>query len=177
MGTGGGISSEAFAAGGDALLAHPGAQRCGARNQHADQVGHGGACHKQAAGAVGKAEQIAHPLQHLAFHLDGHLVAPAQIGVQPRRQHLRQHAHRRAAAMHPAHETGMRVTHGIRQHIVHEACMHRGEIGRLRGERFVKQIAHRLRNRLPYRTLPDVFQVVQHVVEHAMPLGAECLPI
>ncbi len=37
------------------------------------------------------------------------MIPPAQIGVQPRRKHFRQHPRRVSAAMHPAHETRVHI--------------------------------------------------------------------
>ena len=54
-------------------------------------------------------EHLAHPFDDLALDLDRHVIASAEIGVQPGRQHFRQHADRGAAAMHPSHEARMNV--------------------------------------------------------------------
>ena len=63
----------------------------------------------------GKPNSSARPADDLALDLDRRVVAAAEIGVQPAGQHLGQHADRRAAAMHPAHEAGMQIAGGVGQ--------------------------------------------------------------
>ena len=45
---------------------------------------------------------------------------PPRLAFEPRRQHLRQHAYGCAAAMNPAHESGVHVAGGEGQDIAHE---------------------------------------------------------
>ena len=78
----------------------------------------------------GKAEHLAHPFDDLPFDLDRHVIASAEIGVEPGRQHLRQHADRRAAAMHPAHEARMHVAGRIGHDEIGEFPVDLAEIGR-----------------------------------------------
>ncbi len=63
----------------------------------------------------------------LTLDLDGNLIAAAEIGVQSRGQHFRQHAYGSAAAVDPAHETGMNIARRERQDVVHELLMNFGE--------------------------------------------------
>ena len=65
----------------DAVAPHRGAERFGARNQNADQVGHRRAGNEEAGRRVGKAEKLAHPANDLLFDLDRHMVAPPEIRI------------------------------------------------------------------------------------------------
>ena len=168
------VGNQAFAGSCDTLAAHADTDRFGARHQEGDQVRHGGAGYEQAAGSVRKAEQFAHPPDHLPLHLDGNLIAPSQVGVQPGCQHLCQHADRRPATVHPSHKAGMRVARGIRQNLAHERVVKERQIGWLLGQRLTECGTHRRRSGLPDRPLPDMLGVVQNIVEHTMCLRPEC---
>src|ERR1039458_8007392 len=146
-------------------------------NQDADQVGHGGSGDKEAAGTFRKAEDPAHPPDNLALHLDGSVIASPQIGVEPRREHLRQHAYGCAASMNPAHEAGVRITGGEWQDIAHEFAMNGGELGRRLGKIAAEPGAYFVWNRLPDATFADVFEVVEHIVQHAVRLVPKVRPI
>ena len=177
MGRHRGVGGEPFGLPRDARAAHLEAQLGIAGNQHADEVGHRGSGDKQAGGAFGKSENALHPADNLALHFDGNVIASAEIGVQAGRQHLRQHADGRAAAMHPAHEAGMHVAGGVGQDIAHEFPVHGGQIGRRFGKIAAEPGAHLIGNRLPDGTLADVLDVVEHVVQHAVRLAAKARPI
>jgi len=82
--------------------------RC-ARNQERYEIRHGSSGDEQAGRLFGKTEQLPDPIQYLALHNDRHVVAAAEIGVEPRGEHLRQHSNNCSAAMHPAHECRMEV--------------------------------------------------------------------
>ena len=68
------------------------------------------------------------PFDDLPLDLDRNVIAPAEIGVQPGRQHFREHADRRAAAMHPAHEAGMNVAGRIGRDEIGELAIDVGEL-------------------------------------------------
>ena len=93
---------------------------------------------------------------NLALHFDRDVVAPAEIGVEAGGQHLRQHAHRRAAAVHPSHEAGMDVAGGVGQDIAHELAVDRRQFGRRLGNAGAEAGAHLAGNRLPDRTVADI---------------------
>ncbi len=105
------------------------------------------------------------------------MIAATQVGVQPRRQHLRQHTGGRAAAMHPAHEAWMHVARRIRQDVPHELLVYGSESGRRGGKAALEPGSNLLRNRLPHRTFSNILYVVEHVVEHTMAIGPETRPI
>ena len=171
------VGTKLFAGFSNAALARDLAQcRC-AGHQHRQQVGHGGAGKEKAAGAFRKAEQLAHPRHHLALDFDGGMIAPAKIGVQSARQHLRQHADSGAAALDPAHEAGMHIAAGIGQHSVHEFAVHVPQRLRSARHRAAEMPAHGVRHRCPDRPFPDVGDIVQHVVQHCVRLGARLRPV
>ena len=97
----------------NAALPHVRSKHGPARHQNRHQIGHRRPGDKDAAGSGRKAEHLARPFDDLALDLDRHMVAPAAIGIQPGRQHLGKHADCRAAAMHPAHEAGMKIADRI----------------------------------------------------------------
>ncbi len=171
------VGDEARLRRGQAVAAHVRAERPGARDQHGHQVGHRRAGDEQAAGRRREREQLAHPVQHLLLDLERDLVAPTEVGVQAGGQHLGQRAHRRAAALHPAHEAGVRVAGGVGQDVAHEGVVHGREIGRRLRQRGAELVAHVLRRRRPDRALPGVAGEIEDVVEHAMRLGAERGPV
>ncbi len=151
-------------------------RRC-TRHQHRHQIGHRCAGDENAARARREAEHLAGPFDDLPFDLDRHMVAAAEIGVEPGRQHFREHADGRAAAMHPAHEARMHVAGRIGHDEVGEHAIDVAEIGRLLRKLLAKLRPHRIGNRLPDWTLADRCDVVDHVIEHAMTLGAEFVPV
>ena len=148
---GGGICGQALAARGDALRAHLGPEFSAAGDQYRDQRGHRSAGHEQAAGGVWKAEQFAYPAQHLPFDFDGHLVASTKVRIQAGSQHLCQHPHRRAAAMHPAHKARVGIACRIRQDGLHESLVGCSNIRRLLRQRLAELLTHAVGYRLPDR--------------------------
>ncbi len=64
----------------------------------------------------GEPQHLGGPGDNLSLHFDRRMIASAEVCVQPAGQHLRQHAHRVAAAMHPAHEARMQVAGRIGLH-------------------------------------------------------------
>src|SRR5205085_4117577 len=91
--------------------------------------------------------------------------------------HLSQHADGRAAAMHPSHETRVNIAGCIRDDEVGEFPIYFVEIGRLTWKVVAKTCANAIRYRLPDRALPDVGDVVDHIIEHAMTLRANSVPV
>ena len=79
--------------------------------------------------------------------------------------------------MHPAHEAGMNVAGRIGQDEIGEIAVDIREIGRRSREFFAKLRANRIRNRLPDRPLANGRDVVDHVIEHAMTLGTDVVPV
>ena len=154
-----------------------GAQCGGQRDQQAHVVGHRRAGDEHAAGAVGKSEQFTHPAHDLCFDFEGHLVAPAHVGVQAAGEHVGQHADRGAAAVHPAHETRVGIADHVGQDVLHHAGMHALERTRLRRQCRMKQPARRRGDGLPYRPCTDVFDITEHVAQHLLRLRAKRGPI
>lgn len=153
------------------------AERPGPGDQHAGQIGHGGASQEQAARILREAEQLDHTAQHLPLHLDRDMVAATQIGIEPRREHFRQHPDGRPPAMHPAHEAGMRIADRKRQDTVHEGLVNLVQPASLPGQGLAKAPAHRVGNRLPDRPLANALEIIQHIVEHAVALRPEPAPV
>ncbi len=174
MRAGRGISAKPLS---HARLLRFGSQYGGARHQNGEQVCHRCAGDEYPAGAQRKPEHLARPSDDLALHFHRHVIAPAEIGVQSARQHFGQHTHRRAAAMHPAHETGMHIARRIRHDVIGELLIGVFQFGRLARQGGTKMRARRVGNGLPHRALADMFDVIDHVVEHAMPQGAQRAPI
>src|SRR5579862_7865554 len=79
--------------------------------------------------------------------------------------------------MNPAHETRMDVAGGERQDVAHEFVMHIGQIGRSRRKIAMEPSTHLVWDWLPDRTFPDIFDVIENIVEHAVRLGPEGRPI
>ena len=161
----------------DPVGPHRDAELGRARDEERDEVRHGRAGHEHAARRQGKLEELAHPCDDLPFDRDRNLIAPRDVCVQSRGEHLREHADHGPRAMHPGHEAGMRVARGIRQDFVEESSVEGGEVAGLLGERLAKAGADRVRDRLPDRPIADPFDVVEHIVEHAMALMAHRRPI
>ncbi len=106
------------------------------------------------------------------------MIAAAEVGVDARRQHLREHPHRRAAALHPPHEARVAIAAGVGQHVAQELGVHGGQLGRRIGRRRVAIAAPELgRDRRPGRLVAQAREVVEHVVEHGVALATQRLPI
>ena len=152
-------------------------QNGGTCHQNGEKVRHRCAGDEYPAGAVGEGEHLARPSDDLALHLHRHVIAPAKIGVQSAGQHLRQHAHSCATAMDPAHETWMHVARRIRHDEIGELLIGIFQIDGLARQTGAKMLARRVGNRLPHRALADMFDVIDHIVEHAVAQGAQFAPI
>src|SRR6202022_214636 len=124
-----------------------------------------------------KAENLAHPFNDLTFDLDRNVIAPAEIGVQPSRQHLRQHADGGAAAMHPSHEARVNIARRTGDDEIGEFPIDLSEIGGFKWELCAKPRADSIRYRSPDRAIADVGGVVEHVIEHAMTSCADIVPV
>ncbi len=171
------VGGEALGRSAHALAAHAGAERRRARDQHGDQVRHRGSRDEEPACRLGKAEKPAHPLDDLALDFDGRVVAAAEVRIEAGGQHLRQHGRGIAAAVHPAHEARVHVAGGIGQHVSHELAVDLSEVRRLARQLGAELLSHLVRNRLPDRPLPDAFDVIEDVVEHAVTLRAQASPV
>ena len=172
-----GIGPQAGAVRSNARATHLHAERSRARYQHRHEVRHRGAGDEKSAGPRWKAEPLACPFRDLALHFNRHVVAPAKIGVEAGCQHLRQHADRRAAAMDPTHESGMRVAGRIGKNVASKIVIRRFErVGRA-GDGLTKPVANMIGNRLPHRPCPNVLEVIEHVVQHPVPLSPQIVPV
>ena len=149
----------------------------GSRHQHRHQVGHRRAGDENPASLAGETEYLARPLDDLTLDLKRDVIAPAEIGVQPGGQHLGQHADWGAAAMHPSHEARVNVAGRIGNDEIGEFPIDLVKIGRFDRKVGTKPPADFIRYRLPNRTLPDVSDIVEHVIEHAMTLRANFVPV
>src|ERR1022692_2449593 len=105
------------------------------------------------------------------------MVAPSQIGVQSGGEHFRDYTHRRACSMNPSHESGMHVAGGKRQDVAREFFVNFGQIRRPARQLATEMLADVWRDRLPDRTIPNIFEVVQNVIEHPVRLAPERGPI
>lgn len=146
-----------------------------ARDEHADVVGSRCAGHEQAIRGVWKTEHLARPAENLALHLDSHVVAATGVDVEAGRQHLRQHADRRAAALNPSHEAWMGIAARIGQHVPQEAGVYLRQVGRLARQARCAQPP--VRRRTPERSIPQALQVIEYVVEHPMALKPQRVPV
>lgn len=79
--------------------------------------------------------------------------------------------------MNPAHETRMGIAGRVRQNVVQETLVDVGKIGTRMRNGFPEMPPHFSRNRLPYGTFFDVFNVIERIVEHPMRLLPKCRPI
>jgi len=159
------------------MLAHRATECGGPRHQHRHQIRHRCAGNENAARRFREAEHLARPFDDLTFNLKRNMVAAAEIGIEPGRQHFRQHADRTAAAVHPSHESGMNVAGRIRQDEIGELAVDFAELRGLPRKLRVKPRANFVRYRLPDRPIPDVGGVIDHVIEHAMTQRADLIPV
>lgn len=174
---GGGIADESPAVGAEACLAHRSAERRAAGHEHGNEIRQGSAGDEEAGGFLRETENAARPGDDLTFDFDGRVVPATTIGVEASRQHLRKHADDRAAAMHPAHEAGMDITRGERQDEIQEVAVNLREFGRGMRHRGAEDGADMLVHGSPDGTIADVFDVVEDIVEHAVTLEAQRLPV
>ena len=105
------------------------------------------------------------------------MVAAAEIGIEPGSKHLRQHSDGISAAVHPAHEAGVRIAGRERKHNAHEVAVDRREVGGADRHGLAQATADLVRDRLPDRALADALDIVENIVEHAVPLGTQGRPI
>ena len=116
-------------------------------------------------------------MRHLPLHLDRHVIAAAEIRIEAGRKHVRQHADRISASVHPPHEAGVRIAGRERKHIAHELAVDGREIGATNRNRFTQTVTHGVRDRLPGRPFADVLDVIENIIEHLVPLGTQIRPI
>ena len=161
----------------EAPRAHAGAEPRRPRHHDGDEVGHRGPGHEQPARALGEPEERAAPADHLPLHVDGRVIAPADVGVHPRREHLRQHPRRRPAAVYPADEAGVDVAGGEGEDGLAEVVVDGGERRRPLRQGGGEPRPRGLGGLLPRGPRAHVAEEVDHVVEHAVPGGAERLPV
>ena len=133
MGRGRDIGGETLAPGRQPYASAFKAQRRRARNDQRDEIGDRGSGDEDAGCAIGKTEDLPRPLRDLALDLDGCVVAAATIWVERRREHLGEHSRGIAAALHPAHESGMNIAARIRQDALRKNAIGFGKIARTRG--------------------------------------------
>ena len=175
MRRGGRIADQPGPAGPDPAHRRP--QAGGACDQYADQVCDRGAGHQHTRCIGRKPQHLARPGDDLSLHLDRGVISAAEVGVQPGGKKLSQHAHRVAAAMHPAHEPRVEVAGRIGKDQAAEIRIHilrRGGIARQLAPQFA---AHFVGHRTPDRTLPQRLKVVEHVIEHTVTKHAQAGPI
>ena len=79
--------------------------------------------------------------------------------------------------MNPAHESWVRIADGVGQNILHEGLVGRLKACRARREGGFKDPARFVWSRLPNRALTNLRHVVEHIVEHAVALNAQRIPI
>ncbi len=79
--------------------------------------------------------------------------------------------------MHPSHEAGMDVAGRVGHDEIGKLAIDVGQFARRLRQRRAKLLANVRWNRLPHRTGADLGDVVDHVIEHAMTLRADGLPI
>src|SRR5436190_12408277 len=79
--------------------------------------------------------------------------------------------------MNPSHEARVNVAGRIRNDEIGEFPIYLVKTGRLDRKVGTKPPADFIRYRLPDRTLPDVRDIVEHVIEHAMTLRANVVPV
>src|SRR3954465_13172388 len=161
----------------DAVLPRQRAERARTCHQYCHQIRHRRARDEDAARAFREGEQAAHPVDDLALALDRHMVAAAEIGVEACREHFRDHADRGAAAVHPAHETGMDVPGRIGRDMFGEVAIDVGEITRLAWHVGLECRTNAVGDRLPHRMRAYVGDAVDRLVQHAMGERAKLAPV
>src|SRR5205823_3723786 len=77
----------------------------------------------------------------------------------------------------PRPESRMNVPQRVRQHVLHKVLVRVFDPFRRQGERLIELLVQLLWQRLPYWTLADTLQIIQHVIEHAMPQLTQFGPI
>ena len=126
---------------------------------------------------IGKAEHLPHPQNDLALDLDRNVIAAAEIGIQPGRQHLGQHPDGGAAAVDPPHEAGMDVAGGIRRDVFGKLPIDIAEIAACARQRLAETGARLRGNRPPHRARANTGDMIEHIVEHPVPLRAKRIPV
>ncbi|MCY1170630.1 hypothetical protein D9M73_107120 [compost metagenome] len=162
---------------GHAALPHSHAACPRARDQQRDEIGLRRSGQEQAIGGLGKGENFPHPVADLPLDQDRHVVAPAQIGVKAAAQHFGQHANRGSGTLHPSHETGMQIAACIRKDRLHEGCVHARQIGGGYRQCFARHRADVRGGRSPHQFVREPFEMIDHVIEHPMPLRAQARPL
>jgi len=94
------------------------------------------------------------------------VIAAPQIGIQPSRQHLRKHARCSAAALYPPHECRVHVARRVRQDQLREFAIDGRQFSRAFRQLRAKSSPDIGRYGLPGRTPANLFQIVEHIVEH-----------
>ena len=79
--------------------------------------------------------------------------------------------------MHPSHEAGMNIAGRVGHDEIAEFAIDIGELGSLPRKGLAEPGANRVRDRLPDRALADRGDIVDHVIEHAMTLRANLVPV
>ena len=105
------------------------------------------------------------------------MIAAAEIGIQSARQHLRQRADDIAAAVHPSHESGMNIAGRVGRDEIRILAIDIAEIAGPARKLGAKSRAHLIRNWTPDRSFANAGDGVDHVIEHAMTLRAQIIPI
>ncbi len=158
-------------------LTHRRPQAGGARDQYADQVCNRGAGHQHTRCIKRKAQHLGRPGDDLTLDLDRGVITAAQVRVQSGGEKFSQHAHRVAAAMHPAHEFRVQVAGRIRQDQAAEILIDIFRRGGIARQLPAQLAAHFVGHRTPDRTLTQRLKVVEHVVEHAVTKRAQAGPV
>jgi hypothetical protein len=162
---------------GEAFLTHAGTERCRSRDDDREEIRHRRTRDEDSARRLREREHLPGPFDDLALDLDRNVIAAAEVRIESSGEHLRQHAHDVAAAVHPPHEPRMHVARGVRQHVLREFSVDIRQLGRRARQRGTESRAHLVGDGLPHRTLADVLDVVEHVVEHDVRLPAHGGPI
>ncbi len=171
------ISSEAVPGRAHARAPYIKAQRGVARDQDCKIGGKRGSSDEKAGGGFREAEKLPHPTDNLPLDFYRDLISAATVCVQACSQHLGEHPNRSSTALNPPHEARVSVTHGKRQHGVHELSMYGRERRGTPGNVVEEAGPDIVRDLLPHGTAANLLQVIEHVVDHAMALSAELGPI
>ena len=149
-----------------------------ARDQQRDEIGHRGAGDEEAAGAVGKAEHLAHQRAIWRSTSIGDVVAPAEIGVHARGQHLGQHADGVPPPCTQPMKRGMRVAGWHRAGCAAEIRDGRRRAASAATGRAARKLRPHLVRQLAARPAARACRANDRaVVEHAMPERAPLVPI